>query len=67
MTEEYKNICNMPDVLDLEIHRSADTGKYYATFIGYHEKMRQGHWFDTIELKKSWVDELVDFLMKNID
>lgn len=68
--EETENICNMPEVLTLEIHKSEDTGKYYATFIGYSEKMewkQQGKWLDTRELKESFVEEIVSSLMENVD
>lgn len=33
--KETNNVCNMPEVASIIIHRSDDTGRYYVEFINH--------------------------------
>lgn len=41
---ETENVCNMPSVMRMELHRSKETGKYYVEYIDNSEDERRGWW-----------------------
>ena len=41
---ETENVCNMPEVLNIEVHRSEQTGRYYIEFIDWSGTGRVGSW-----------------------
>ena len=45
---ESENVCNMPELLHLEVHRSKETGLYYIAFIDHTETTcdNRGYWTD---------------------
>ena len=43
-TKEKDNICNLPKIADIEIHRSNETGKYYLNFIEWVSEWNEGRW-----------------------
>lgn len=45
-TKEKDNICNLPKLANIEIHRSNETGKYYLTFIEWMSGWNDGLWQD---------------------
>ena len=44
--EETCNVCGMPKLTDIEIHKSKDTGKLYINFITWDDKVKatRGLW-----------------------
>ena len=48
MYGESDNICNLPEVLTVELHRSDTTGKYYLHFIDHSDTTcnNKGYWTD---------------------
>ena len=48
MYGESDNICNLPEVLIVELHKSATTGKYYLHFIDHSDTTcnNKGYWTD---------------------
>ena len=45
-TEEKDNICNLPEVATIEIHRSKETGHYYLHFVEWASGWNDGKWQD---------------------
>ena len=45
-TKENDNICNLPKLADIELHRSNETGHYYLTFIEWVSGWNDGMWQD---------------------
>ena len=43
-TKEKDNICNLPKVANIEIHRSNETGHFYITFIEWASGFNDGLW-----------------------
>jgi len=46
--KESDNVCNMPELLMVEVHKSKDTGKYYVNFIDHTGTTcnNDGYWTD---------------------
>ena len=51
---ETENVCSMPSIMKMELHRSKETGKYYVEYIQYSEEGRKGWWVNKkISAKKA--------------
>jgi hypothetical protein len=65
---EKDNICNMPEIATIEIHKSKETGRYYIHYICHNWKINDlnfnavdGLWTDKY-IPKSKAQALMDFL-----
>ena len=60
MNGEKDNVCNMPQLLNITVHRSAETGKYYLEFIDHTDTTccNRGYWTDR-EIDKRNVNALI--------
>ena len=45
-TKENENICNLPTLAKIELHRSKETGAYYLNFIEWVSDWNEGIWQD---------------------
>jgi len=45
-TKEKDNICNLPRIATIQIHRSSETGKFYLNFIEWMSGWNEGRWQD---------------------
>lgn len=45
-TKEDENICNLPKLATIELHKSNKTGHYYLTFIEHVSGWNEGRWQD---------------------
>lgn len=43
-TKENDNICNLPRLATIKLHRSKETGHYYLNFIEYVSGWNEGRW-----------------------
>ena len=43
-TEEKENICCLPTIAKIVIHRSKETGKFYLNFIEWMSDWNEGSW-----------------------
>lgn len=43
-TKEKDNICNLPTLAKIELHRSKETGHYYLNFIEWVSGWNNGFW-----------------------
>lgn len=59
MLKETNNVCNMPEIMNLSLHQSADTGRYYITFIQY-DREPKGRWLNK-HVTEEEAKRLVDF------
>jgi len=59
-TKEKNNICNLPTIAKIEIHRSAETGKFYLNFIEWASKWNEGRWQDQ-EITEQTVRMILSF------
>ena len=65
MKGEKGNICSMPEVVRLEIHRSKDTGKLYGNFIAHDKDLFPycHRWDNTYELTAEEVKTIADIIV----
>lgn len=59
MLKETNNVCNMPTVMDLRLHKSEDTGRYYINFLQY-DREPEGRWLDK-HITEEEAKRLIDF------
>lgn len=64
MKGESENVCNMPTICRIEIHKSEETGKYYSEFIQFRECKDQsecGVWNDK-HISKKKMQEVINLI-----
>lgn len=59
-----ENVCNMPTIAKIDIHKSKETGRYYAEFIQFREcndSSKCGVWTEK-RITKKMVQEILDMV-----
>lgn len=64
--KETDNVCNMPQLVTVNIHRSKKTGAYYLHVINYDGRIKTEHglWTD-VEITEKEVEEIADIINRN--
>ena len=60
---ETENVCNMPELFTMELHRSEQTSKLYLNFISWIGPTEIGNWTE-IEVKGTDVENLLNIVKK---
>lgn len=63
---EVDNVCNMPQLVTVNVHRSKKTGAYYLNVINYDDRIETeyGLWTD-VEITEKEVEEIADIINRN--
>ena len=62
--EETENICNMPEIATVELHRSNDTGNYYLKYLTRFDdddRCVSGWWRTSAPLPNETVEKIKQF------
>lgn len=64
--KETDNVCNMPQIVYIGIHKSKKTGAYYLNVINYDDRIETeyGLWTD-VEITEKEVKEIADIINRN--
>ena len=60
---EKESVCNMPEIANINIHKSKETDKYYIDWIPLTKMSTgKGYWHDTREISEWEVKNVIEFL-----